>query len=87
MRTSSLSIQIPGKPISSYERGLAAQWMLRRQGIASTLFYGIARDEGRALSAHVWVRAGVFDVVGCDNSDGFAAVAQFPPATASPSPQ
>lgn len=61
-----------------FEQGMAAQWMLRRRGIASTLFYGIARDRDRPLSAHVWVRAGAFDVVGCDNIADFVTVAQFP---------
>lgn len=61
-----------------FEQGMAAQWMLRRRGIASTLFYGIARDRDRALSAHVWVRAGAYDVVGCENISDFAMVAQFP---------
>jgi hypothetical protein len=70
-----------------FEQGLTAQWMLRRRGIASTLFYGIARDRDRALSAHVWVRAGAFDVVGCDNIADFATVAQFPAAQPDTQPQ
>ncbi len=70
-----------------FEQGLAAQWMLRRRGIASTLFYGIARDRDRALSAHVWVRSGAFDVVGCDNIADFATVAQFPAAQPDTQPQ
>ncbi|WP_443018762.1 lasso peptide biosynthesis B2 protein [Sphingomonas sp. 7/4-4] len=70
-----------------FEQGLTAQWMLRRRGIASTLFYGIARDRDRALSAHVWVRSGAFDVVGCDNIADFATVAQFPAARSDTPPQ
>lgn len=62
-----------------FERGLAAQWMLGRRGIASTLFYGAALEKGSGLSAHVWVRAGEFDVVGCENHSDFTIVARFPP--------
>lgn len=62
-----------------FERGLAAQWMLRRRGIAATLFYGIARDLGEGMAAHVWVRAGDFDVVGCENAGDYTLVARFPP--------
>lgn len=59
------------------EQGFAAQWMLRRRGVPSVLHYGVAkRDEG--LAAHVWVRSGASDVIGCENSAEFAEVAQFP---------
>lgn len=64
-----------------FERGLAAQWMLRRRGVASNLFYGIARNADGELSAHVWVRTGTIDVIGCENSRDFAEVAKFPPAS------
>ncbi|MDT8759753.1 lasso peptide biosynthesis B2 protein [Sphingomonas psychrotolerans] len=70
-----------------FEQGLTAQWMLRRRRIASTLFYGVAVGQGGALSAHVWVRAGEFDVVGCESRDCFAVVAQFPPEPADSSCQ
>lgn len=61
-----------------FECGLAAQWMLRRRGLASTLFYGAALDASGGLSAHVWVRAGILDVVGCRNAADFAILARFP---------
>lgn len=62
-----------------FERGLAAQWMLQRRGIASTLYYGAALRPERGLAAHVWVRAGGTDVMGCENAADFTAIAQFPP--------
>lgn len=61
-----------------FEQGLAAQWMLRRRGIAGTLYYGLARNGTGRLKAHVWVRAGDLDVVGCENAGDFAEMARFP---------
>jgi hypothetical protein len=63
------------------EQGFAAQWMLRRRAISSVLHYGVARRDD-ALVAHVWVRAGAIDVIGCEKCSDFAEVAQFPAAAA-----
>lgn len=61
-----------------FECGLAVQWMLRRRRIVSTLFYGAGLTSDNELSAHVWVRAGELDVVGCGNASDFAILARFP---------
>jgi len=58
------------------EQGLAAQAMLRRRGIATTLHYGVANDDGD-LAAHVWVRWGERDVVGCREAPRFRLLASF----------
>ncbi len=63
-----------------FEQGLAAQWMLRRRRIAATLHYGVAKREDRGLTAHVWVRAGARDVIGCEKSGDFTELARFPDA-------
>ena len=63
------------------EQGFAAQWMLRRRAVPAVLHYGVAKRDGH-LVAHVWVRSGPNDVVGCENSSEFAEVARFPPALA-----
>lgn len=61
------------------EQGFAAHWMLRRRAVPSVVHYGVAkRDHG--LIAHVWVRSGPADVIGCENRADFAEVAQFPAA-------
>ena len=62
-----------------FEEGLSAHWMLRRRGLASTLHYGAATIGGE-LKAHVWVRSGHADVMGCDNAQQFAVLARFPAA-------
>jgi hypothetical protein len=53
--------------------------MLRRRGIPSVLYYGVAPDQGKGLAAHVWVRNGDFCVVGGEGSSHFAVLATFPP--------
>jgi hypothetical protein len=60
-----------------FEQGLAAHWMLRQRGFDSTLYYGAATIEG-VLKAHVWVRSGDLDVVGCEEANDFALLARFP---------
>jgi hypothetical protein len=60
-----------------FEQGLAAHWMLRRRGLASTLYYGAATIDGE-LKAHVWVKSGERDVVGCEIADDYALLARFP---------
>ena len=64
-----------------FEQGLAAQFMLRRRGIPSVLYYGAAPDRDRGVSAHVWVRDRDIDVVGCEIASQFAVLATFPAPT------
>ena len=59
-----------------FEQGLAAHWMLSRRQFRSTLFYGAAMIDGE-LKAHVWVRSGDRDVIGCENAADFAILSQF----------
>ena len=60
-----------------FEEGVAAHWMLRRRRLASTLHYGAATIDGE-LKAHVWVKSGDRDVIGCENADEYALLARFP---------
>lgn len=62
-----------------FEKGLAAHWMLLRRGRSSTLFYGVGLGEDK-LRAHVWVRSGQTDVVGCEEAGEFAVLVCFPSA-------
>jgi hypothetical protein len=59
------------------EQGFAAHWMLRRRAVPAVVHYGVAKREG-GLAAHVWVRSGANDVIGCENSGEFAEVTRFP---------
>jgi hypothetical protein len=62
-----------------FQRGLAAQLMLRQRGIPSVLYYGAAQDDRSGLHAHVWVRYGEMDVIGGEIAHRFAILATFPP--------
>lgn len=61
-----------------FQQGLAAQIMLRRRGVNSTLYFGAAPDDAKGLVAHVWVRDGGSEVVGCEIASRFAVLARFP---------
>ena len=61
-----------------FQQGLAAQLMLRRRGLSASLYYGARRDDTSALVAHVWVRSGEIDVIGCAGSEVYGVLAVFP---------
>lgn len=60
-----------------FERGLAAMWLLRRRGVATSLHYGMAKQDGQFVS-HVWVTVGDRGVIGCENREEFYELARFP---------
>jgi hypothetical protein len=60
-----------------FQQGLAAQFMLRRRGVPSVLYYGAAMDCRGELSAHVWIRDGDVDVIGCEMASRYALLAMF----------
>ena len=72
------SLRVPWRT-ACFQKGLAAQLMLRRRGIPSILYYGAAQDDRSGLHAHVWVRLGQIDVIGCEDAPRFSVLATFPP--------
>jgi hypothetical protein len=56
------------------EQAIAAKAMLRRRGIASTLYLGMARDP---VAAHAWLRVGDLNVTGGRDVARYAVVASF----------
>jgi hypothetical protein len=48
--------------------------MLRRRGIRSTLYLGVARDP---ITAHAWLRVGALNVTGGQDVARYAVVASF----------
>lgn len=65
---------LPWKPVC-LPQAIAAVRMLRRRGIASTLYLGV--DRTRNLDAHAWVRVGGVVVTGGPVDERFAVVSTF----------
>lgn len=62
------------------EQAIAAKAMLRRRGIASTLYLGVAKPSAgndAPLEAHAWLRSGAVHVTGGARVDRYAVVASF----------
>jgi len=53
-----------GDQTTCLHRAIAAQIMLRRRSISTTLYFGAAKVPGQGLSAHAWVQDGEEGVVG-----------------------
>jgi hypothetical protein len=63
-----------------FPRSIAAQTMLRRRGVSTTLYYGAATlpDQGK-LTAHVWLQDGDVGIVAHENSSQFHILARYSP--------
>jgi hypothetical protein len=61
-------------------RAIAAQLMLRRRGVSTTLYFGAARLPNKGLTTHAWVQDGDEGVVGFQTAqqDRYYVVASFP---------
>ncbi|HEV2812709.1 MAG TPA: lasso peptide biosynthesis B2 protein [Solirubrobacteraceae bacterium] len=62
------------------EQALAAKAMLRRRGIPSTLYLGVARsvrESGSPFDAHAWLRSGTVHVTGGADVSRYAVVSMF----------
>lgn len=59
------------------EQSVAAKMMLRRRGIASTLYLGVARDSGESIQAHAWLRSGSAYVTGGETRSLYTIVSTF----------
>lgn len=58
-------------------QAIAAKIMLRRRGIVSTLYLGLAKDDPGTLLAHAWLRSGSMILTGGPGSQRYTVVATF----------
>jgi len=58
-------------------QAIAAKWMLRRRGLASTLYLGLRKGEGLKLGAHAWLRVGDKILTGRAESFHHQTIASF----------
>ncbi len=56
---------------------MAGKAMLRRRGLASTLYLGLAKGGDIGLEAHAWLRCGSRILTGGELMDRYSAVARF----------
>jgi len=71
------SHRLPVK-IVCFPRAIAAQAMLRRRRIGTTLYYGAATQPGKGLTSHVWVQDGQDGVIGYRAAHGYKIIAKYP---------
>jgi len=58
-------------------QALAAKAMLKRRGMPSTLYLGLAKDGEAQLQAHAWLRCGKRILTGQRGMAGFTVIATF----------
>ena len=58
-------------------QALTAQKMLKKQGVSTTLYLGVKKDNNNQMLAHAWIRCGDYFVTGGGNRHGYAVVAKF----------
>ena len=58
-------------------QALVVKIMLRRRGIANTLFLGVGKDEENSLVAHAWLRCGETIITGGKGRQWFTVVGKF----------
>jgi hypothetical protein len=68
-------------------QALVATWMLQRRRIPSTLYFGVAKDPGKQLKAHAWVRCGTLVLTGAGGRDQYKVVATFASADPGAKPE
>jgi transglutaminase superfamily protein len=71
------SHRLPVK-IVCFPRAIAAQAMLRRRRIGTTLYYGAATQPDKGLMSHVWVQDGQEGVIGFRAANGYKIIAKYP---------
>ena len=61
------------------EQAIAAKAMLRRRGIPSTLYVGVARNaaDRQPITSHAWLRSGTLNVTGGSDVSRYAVMASF----------
>lgn len=68
---------LPGS-MACFPRAMAAQVILRRLGMDSTLYYGAGSLPDRGLTAHVWLQDGSEVIVGHHEAQDYHILARYP---------
>lgn len=68
-------------PSTCLVQSLAGYVMLRRHGVPSVVYLGVAKDAAGEFSAHSWLRCGERIVTGGGSLQRYSAIAAYRPAT------
>jgi len=68
--------RLPNRPVC-FPQAVAAQAMLRRRGVGTTLCCGVNTASGHGLNAHMWLVAGDEGVVGQEIAAQFPLLATY----------
>jgi len=60
-----------------YDQALTGKLMLKRRGLPSTLYFGLAKDSTNLLKAHAWVRCGNRIITGRAGAEGYTVIVCF----------
>jgi hypothetical protein len=71
------TVLLPGKTVC-FPRAIAAQAMLRRRRVGTTLYYGAVTQAEKGLKSHVWVQDGTSGVIGLRAAHGYKTIARYP---------
>jgi len=71
---------LPGET-TCFVRAIAAQSILRRLGMGTTLYYGAATLPDSGLTAHVWLQDGTAGIIGHDMPRHYHILARYPDKT------
>jgi hypothetical protein len=74
--------RLPNRPVC-FPQAVAAQAMLRRRGVSTTMCYGAKTGGSDGINAHVWLMAGTDGVVGERTAAQFPLLAAYSNASAS----
>jgi Transglutaminase-like superfamily len=74
------SERMPGDT-ACFAKAVAAQAMLRRRGIPTTICCGASTSAEEGLTAHVWLEDGEHPVTGARARDGYVPLARYSPRT------
>jgi len=58
-------------------QALAAYRLLRRRGLAATVYFGVKREPNTPISAHAWVRCGTRIVTGAAGHESYSVLTKF----------
>jgi hypothetical protein len=59
------------------DQAIAAKILLRRRGIATTVYFGVKNDESGELDAHAWLRSGTCYVTGGAHRERYTIINTF----------